>query len=125
MVLFFFTVCFSLAVCGRANVSDVIGFGQRAYELHLVVYHYLRDAADPVAPREVWELLGFDDIGSHARAFDCELVGQPGRRRAVRSGRRRKDFYVYVFGERGEEGARFIRQVCSPRRRVDQVGDKA
>ena len=91
-----------------SNISDIIRLGQRADKLYLVVYYNLWNAPDCVAPRKIGELLSFDYVTRHARAFDRKLVGQPGRCRAVRSGRCREYFYVYVFGERAEKRARFV-----------------
>src|SRR2546428_8491527 len=68
------------------HVPHKVRLGLRADELHGVIDDDLRHSVHVVSFCQVGKFAGFNDIGPHVGALDCQERGQPGRAWTVRSG---------------------------------------
>ena len=72
---------------------------QRAFKCFTLVDHGLGDSVDAVLRGQIGKLCGLDAVGRDVRVFNCKLLCQAYRPRAVRSSGRDKDFQMDRLAE--------------------------
>lgn len=70
---------------------------ERANDLDMIIHHGFGNALDSVALRHLNKFRDFDHISRDMLVFDGQLMGQSGRTRTIRAGRRDKDLNVQIL----------------------------
>lgn len=84
----------SLLLCRRDDRFDKLRLGNRSLDDRRFIHDGSGDGPDLVALGKVRELCDLHQVGRDQIALDGQLLGQPHRGRAVRSGGRRKDLQM-------------------------------